>query len=352
MTDHPVPPPDGPNYVEPVGAAAAELHHVSPHDLTVDERYQRQLNAAMVAAMVKKFDPALFGTLEVNFREDGTLYVIDGQHRTFVARQIGLPSVPVRMHFGLTPEQEAVLFIRFQQGRRAVTPLEAFHAGVFAGNPESIAIVELLHDLGWKLPKKTGQGGSRDSLSRSITAVTTVVRIYRYDNGGLLTRVLNIYGAAWGSTGGRVNGQVLQGLAYLLSRKNDLDDASMVRKLQVKEPADIMRAARSTAMSSGNSTVISAVAAQILVLYNKGRREAHKVDGSDLFTRAAPGDGVTVGHAVDLSGDTRGMASYTPEIIKGDGFSDGVNGGKDTATRNAIEAAEGTEFPAKLRAVE
>lgn len=309
--------PDPPPYREPIGVAAAELHHVSPFDLEIDENYQRNLNGSMVRAMVSTFDPALFGVLEVNFRESGDLFIIDGQHRVHVARQLNLPTVPVRMHFGLTSEQEATLFVFFQSRRRPVSPLEAYRAALHARDPEVVAVDALLHGLGFQI----GARSDSDRLSRSIPAVSTVLRIYRYDEGVVLARSLRLYDGAWINSPGPINGQVLLGVAYLLSRKwDEIDDGEFVRKLSTINPVDIIRQVRSTQKST-SATVITQVALVLLGAYNRGKR-TKIVEGADLLTRAAAGKGGIAGTSGDvarnLASDPRGQSSSTPRKMLDD----------------------------------
>jgi hypothetical protein len=301
-----------PPYREPQGVAAAELHHVNPFDLLIDENYQRNLNGHMIKAMIATFDPALFGVLEVNYRTDDTLFVIDGQHRVHVARQLNLPTVPVRMHFGLTSEQEASMFVRFQSRRRAVTPLETYKAAVHSKDPEYVALDELIRTLGFQV----GQANtSSDRLQRTIPSVATLVRIFRYDNGPLLERSLTLYDAAWMNSPGTITAQVLIGVAYLISRKGDeIDNTEFVRKLSTVRPTDILREVRSTQKST-SSTVVTQVALRILSIYNRGKR-TKVVDGADMLVKAKPGTGGVAGGSAQnfnaLNADPRGMSSYVP----------------------------------------
>lgn len=280
-------PPPQPPYAEPQGLAAAELHHISPFDLHVDENYQRTLNSHMIKGMLANFDPALFGVIEVNFRDDNTLYVMDGQHRVHVARQLNLPAVPVKMHFGLTSEQEAEIFLRFQRRRRPVTQLESYKAALHAKDPDYVCLDALLHRMHFRV----GTPSTPSSLmSRSIQAVATVVKIYRYDDGKLLARVLTVYDAAWGRVPGQLQGSLMLGLAYLLSRKGgELEDKKLIAKLATVMPQDVLRLVRSTTNASG-STVVGQVAMTLLHVYNRGRR-TNIVDGSDLRDRLPVGQG-------------------------------------------------------------
>ena len=98
--------------------------------LFVDERYQRSLGATWVSERAPAFDELMLGVGAVSLRADGTLALLDGQHRVELCRVVGSPTMLFRVYEDLTPEDEARLFVALKIVRRwpaRVLKLESEH---------------------------------------------------------------------------------------------------------------------------------------------------------------------------------------------------------------------------------
>src|SRR3954452_18659822 len=103
----------------------SKYRRIATDEIVVDERYQRPVEDYRVQKIAEHFDETLFGVLEVS-RRNGTCAVFDGQHRLEAARRIGLGVVPCLVHEGLSPEDEAQLFVRLQRERKNINPNDRF----------------------------------------------------------------------------------------------------------------------------------------------------------------------------------------------------------------------------------
>lgn len=85
-------------------------------DLNVDSNYARELDEAWVETIVSGWDPDLFRNPLVSRRSDGSLWVVDGQHRVEAAKRLGFDWV----HAIVIPiddvEKEAYLFVVHNSG--------------------------------------------------------------------------------------------------------------------------------------------------------------------------------------------------------------------------------------------
>src|SRR4051794_33828172 len=88
-------------------------------ELTVDQRYQRALNARRVKKIANEFDPYSVGMLIVSDRGDGTKVVLDGQTRRAALVAMGWEDqmVPCYVYVGLSVEEEARIFRTLNQDR-------------------------------------------------------------------------------------------------------------------------------------------------------------------------------------------------------------------------------------------
>lgn len=245
-------------------------------DLVMD-RYQRPVDLGLVRKISRSFRPELCNVLVVNRRLDGTLACIDGQHRGkgMIAGTGPDTRWPCQMHYGLTYEQEAALFVALNKERRPMSVVDAFHAAVEAREPEAMEIVAILERIGYGLRTANGTGRSERGQIQAIGAVVTVYRRYR---PGMLELTLGTIHGAFGSKPAPNSGSIL-GCATFLSRYSDKYDAGrlldVMRKLTMQrweaEASDYKRVMGS---GSGNGTGAGFV---LTKYYNRGLGESKRL---------------------------------------------------------------------------
>ena len=136
------------------------LQNLLPSELLIDPTYQRTLDTAPSQSLVRKI--AMFWNwdlcqpLVVARRDNGELYVIDGQHRLAAARLRGdiaqLPAVVV--HYA-TQADEAASFVHLNQERRPLSKLDVFKAAIASGDTQSCAIADALAAAGLSVARTT-----------------------------------------------------------------------------------------------------------------------------------------------------------------------------------------------------
>ena len=130
----------------PVGGKVFAV--VALDELHIDESYQRPLQNH-VKIIARDWNPTKCDPLKINFREDGNLYVWDGQHRLEAARLRGIKYLLCDITVGLTQEQEAELFGCQGMGIKKPDPYDIFKANVCAGEEIDTAIKDMcdIYDL-------------------------------------------------------------------------------------------------------------------------------------------------------------------------------------------------------------
>lgn len=83
--------------------------------LGVDPTYARDLDAAWVDEIYSNWDDDLFTAPTVGHREDGTYWIIDGQHRLAAARKRGFTHVSARVVMSDGAAREAWLFVNLNE---------------------------------------------------------------------------------------------------------------------------------------------------------------------------------------------------------------------------------------------
>lgn len=231
------------------------IRMIRTKDLFIDDRYQRVLEPYRVRKIVREFDWDLYGALEVSIRGDGSIAVFDGQHRYRAAEKLELEELPCIVHEGMSPQQEAKLFTRLQTSRKGLNQVDRFMAQVFAEDPDSTDIYNIVHELDLTIDR------SRHS-STTISAVISLERIYRRWGGKHLKYTLAQSKAIWGGEDGSLQGAFLDGFARFLAGYGDDRYNNLTKeKLGMIMPITLMR--RASAVRGGGSQMGVLIYAQL-----------------------------------------------------------------------------------------
>lgn len=235
----------------------------------VDETYQRPLTN-FVDKIKKGFDPALFNTLILSYREKGRkdqhYATMDGQTRAVAVEELveegklapALLLVPCLVYYGLSQSDEASLFARLQKERRGIQSFHRFRAALVAKEPEPRAISRIVKACGYEI-------GVADK-DKMISAVAALEQVYRGGSGSggaggrkggdagaaNLERTLLILREAWGERH-MPNGAVIRGLGRFLRDNDNVDDDRLARRLATNTPGDLNRRASALREGMGNS---------------------------------------------------------------------------------------------------
>lgn len=121
--------------------------------LHVDETYQRSTATArgqsVIKAMMQQWDWSLCQPLAVVRRDDGHLWVVDGQHRLAGARARGdIPHLPCVITRQPSIEAESAMFVALNTRRSQLKQGDIFHAACASGNDEALLVARLVEQAG------------------------------------------------------------------------------------------------------------------------------------------------------------------------------------------------------------
>lgn len=186
------------------------LRWVDIADLKVSPVAQRELRPGWVAEIVNNFDIKCLDTMHVNCRENGELFIMDGQHRIEALRELGWNDRALQVWYyeGLTEADEAEMFLQLNHIKQ-VGAFDKFRVGMQAGRDEELEISRIVRDQGLKIALTT-RGGN------AISAVGTLRKVYREYGGSTLSRALAIVYNSWGSPA--LTAPVIGGIAMLCYR--------------------------------------------------------------------------------------------------------------------------------------
>lgn len=249
-------------------------------EMKVHPPAQRLLRRAWIRRHVAAFDANQLGVICVSRRADGSLWLIDGQHRVELIRAVGWgdQALYCEIFEGLTVQQEAAMFL-VRNDRISVRAFDKFTAGVTAGEDSCPAINKLVSDLGLCIAE-----GNRDG---SISAVRALQSIYSgagvasgRDGTVALRSTLETIVAAWGKSSTNFKAEVIGGLGLIYLRYGQkIDRDALVLRLGkiAGGAAKLIQQGRSAREFHGGS-IAYAVGAVIVQGYNRGR-STRKLDG-------------------------------------------------------------------------
>ena len=242
-------------------------------DMKVDPRAQRLLRKVWVKRHVPQFDANQIGTIVVSRRKDGSLWIIDGQHRAELFRAVGWGDQGVfcEIFDSLTIQEEAALFLK-RNDKISVRTFDKFQVSLTEENETACAIARIVNSIGLTIAE-----GARDG---SISAVTSLQHIYagvgngEKDGASALKKTLQTIDAAWGKPAANYQGQVIEGIGLVHLRYGaKLDQNALVAKLANVGggAAGLIGQAKGLRDMHGG-TLPYAVGAAIALRYNRGRR--------------------------------------------------------------------------------
>ena len=186
---------------------------------------QRELKEYRVNKLLADFDLEKLGLPVLNHR-DGWFYIIDGQHRiAALTRWLGvgweIQRIDCRVYTDLTEAEEADMFDRLNDVL-AVHAFDRFNVRVTAGRYIETEVKKTVEQQGLVISRSKAAGG--------ITAVSTLVRIYKKSDGFTLGRALRLIRDSFGDSG--FEAKVIEGISLVCQRYNGaIDELAVVKKL-------------------------------------------------------------------------------------------------------------------------
>ncbi|MFD4349501.1 DUF6551 family protein [Streptomyces coelicoflavus] len=246
-------------------------------DLLIDPQAQRTLNERRAQTIASNLVREAVGTIIVSERGDGSRYIVDGQHRKRASELAGLETIRADIHYGLTQEQEAILFLIKNRESHKPRPIDEYHVGLTGGVPLFVDTDRVL---------QAHQLSLGSSSTNSIGAVSGVLQITDRYGAAVLDRTLTIAEEAWGRSSDSWDGMLLGGIGMFLGRHGEVvNDSELAKKLErvgtaAKWRSQILSASSNGGFNnSGTGSRISVAYRLVLDSWNKGRRAANKIEG-------------------------------------------------------------------------
>lgn len=261
--------------------AASAIRKVRLSDQKIDRSYQRDPSQKLVDDIASDWDEVSSELLLVSDRgeretpEESGQFIVNGQHRSLGARKRGLEEVWARVIDLTGVEDPAAVEATFRlrtNVRMGDKPLERFKAQVRAGNPESLAIVQILSKFDTEV-------NVAPNSEYGINAVSAVEKLYRVDDGKLLTEALQLIKDTFGTVSGKASASaMLVGLSwFIIKHSEEVDRNRVVEKLNSAGTAAIERRARTSQSTMGGTLWMNVYRATV-DFYNERLHDKSKLE--------------------------------------------------------------------------
>lgn len=185
-------------------------------DLNVDPGYQRSIDTSASQSLIRKiamfWDWTLFHPLTVARRPDGSLWVVDGQHRLSAARLRGdLYDIPCVVSAYSDRADEAASFVAMNVQRRPLTALELFRAALAAGDASAGEVMALMTMNGLSLAAHSNYTTWKPG---QISNIGGILKCHRRYGSAVTARALDVLARAFSGQVLRYGGTLFSGLAH------------------------------------------------------------------------------------------------------------------------------------------
>jgi uncharacterized protein YunC (DUF1805 family) len=240
--------------------------------LKVDDTYQRDFKEAKVSAIRAEWSYIACGAISVARREDGSFWVMDGQHRVLAAMaRADVSHIDCMVFESTSVKEEARGFLASNTVRKPLTSIDKFKAQIVAGNTIAIEAQKLLTQAGYV--------ASKNEKAKGVRSISSILHCLKVDAETFKTVWPAIVASAQGQA---IMERTIYGLFWIEKhRVNDsLSDPKWLKRLaQVGQEELLTAAAKASAYYARGGAQVWGPG--MLLVINKRMQEKFKVDKSE-----------------------------------------------------------------------
>lgn len=261
-------------------AGDSVIEWIPLNQLIIEPSAQRPYDVNEARAKADNLNLNLLGVIQVSVRPDGSMAIMDGQHRVGALRLAGYTTELVRCEVSrdLDTAGEAGRFLGLND-YRLVRAIDKFKVSVTAGEPAAVGVTDILERHGWKVATGTSDG--------YFMAVNAALNVYigrgnrdKSTGPADLEHVIEAVTLAWGRKPSGVSTYIVGGLGMFFSRYGEqVDRHALERRLAQLPggPDGLLGKARGIREFRGG-TLPRCVAEAVTVTYNSRRSSGRLED--------------------------------------------------------------------------
>ena len=224
------------------------------------DSYQRKINPDKVNKICADFNIHRMRPIEVSQR-DGRLWCFDGQHRLESYKKLGIKHIPSNIHFGLTYEDEALLFAMQHVNEQHISKRDEWRALCEAKSPLAKMITRTCREFDFDV-------GGESKNGKNIGAIREVIKIAQRHGEQGLRDTLFILRTAFEHDPSSAHHDIVAGMCKILDTYPKMGDDHYNRIVQVLKktsPRTLLKKSMTERGRGGKQ-----VAKAIVLEFNKG----------------------------------------------------------------------------------
>lgn len=212
-----------------------------PYNQLGKAEYNRPISRGWVNHIKKNYDIDLVSPAKVSHR-DGKYWILDHQHLSQAQYELNNcdPNTMIlcEVYEGLTYEQEAALYVKFNRSQKKPTFAEEFIGLIEAKDEERLRFRDTVEACGYTIGNRTNS---------SLRAIKVAWGIFKKPDGDKeLTRILELTNACWPDVINGACGIIIQGIQLFIRNHGDeFDRKRFIHALSAVNPNDLINKADS-----------------------------------------------------------------------------------------------------------
>ena len=242
---------------------------VDPLTILIDHLYQRGEKSTLIDAIASNPRWEAFGVItcfvrerEQNGKTNRLFYAVDGQQRIRgVLKSENPPKlVPVVWYALSDVADEAAIFVRINEYRKALSALEKHKGKIVAKDPAAVAIERAVELAGFTIGAETSHGEN----ARTIHAIASLNYIYNLIGEEGVTQTLTQVREAWPDDKAGTESMMLKAIAGIIAeqqaasgKNGGYSRAALTKKLQATTPSALFRKSEALRFDMGGSRAVN-----------------------------------------------------------------------------------------------
>ena len=256
-----------------------KFQEIAINQLIIDQEYNRivRKNWCKLRARDEIFDIHIMKPIDVSYRDDGKMYVLDGQNRVEMLKIRGIPKIMASVHYNLTYEEEAILFKKLNENNIRVTSYQGFKALLEAKDSIAIDIVNILAAYQFHVIEndKPLNGNQNEEDYGKIRGVKLIWSLYNNIGRVDFVRLFDVIYKACGGQSKSLQEEIIRGTAVFLRAYEDyVTEKELINKWKLSPAEDIVRDAKANYPDTKPG---HKYAKELLRIYNSGKAEKNRL---------------------------------------------------------------------------
>lgn len=237
----------------------------------IDPSYQRQLSGDHVQRLDAAWRWELCDPILLARRDDGSLWIVKGQHRVARLKLAGESWVFATVIDSTGVRDEAEWFYVDATGMRLLNRMDKYRANTVRQDPDTVAMNATLARFGYRVdPASSGHD--------VVRAIGAVERVWSWGGEPLLTDVLGHISGVWGTFDGNRDGDTIAGLGLFLKAYRESTELDRTRLRQVMADNG-PRAVMAQGVNNAKTYGLAVAGSNKAVLFANGMRELYNGKG-------------------------------------------------------------------------